>query len=63
MSGLIATGEQYKDKALSGFIRESAEEQKIDEANADREAQKQTQTVGMISSAASIGIMLATMIK
>jgi len=61
MSGLIQTGEDYKSKALSGFIRQSADEQKIDEENADREAQKETQTVGMVSSAASIGIMLAMM--
>ena len=45
MSGLIATGEAYKDKALSGFIRQSAEQQKIDEENANLEAQQKQQTI------------------
>lgn len=63
MSGLIATGEAYKDKALSGFIRQSAEQQKIDEENANLEAQQKQQTISMVSSgigaAASIGLMIA----
>ena len=63
MSGLIQTGEDYKNKALSGFIRQSAEQQRIDQSNADREAQQKAQTVSMITSgigaAASIGLMIA----
>jgi hypothetical protein len=63
MSGLIATGEDYQSKAMSGFIRESAEEQKIDEENKNLAAQQQQQTIGMVSSgvgaAASIGLMIA----
>jgi hypothetical protein len=61
MEGLIGTGEAYKDEAISGFARESAEDQKIKEAN---EQIQQGNTQGIISGAssiASLGIMLAAM--
>jgi hypothetical protein len=65
MAGLISVGESYKDKAMSGFIRESAEQQKIDQANRDLEAQEDQQTMSMvttgISSAVAIGLMIAAL--
>ena len=68
MSGLLSTGEAYKNKALSGFIRESADEQRINQMNKDLEAQKRQQTIGMATAGAgaaasimtyAIGLMLA----
>ncbi|MDD5523656.1 MAG: hypothetical protein PHV90_00300 [Smithella sp.] len=63
MNGLISTGEDYKNKALSGFIRESADEQKRSQANKDLAARQQEQTISMAASgvgtAVSIGLMLA----
>lgn len=65
MDGLLSTGEAYKNKALSGFIRESADEQRINQENKDLAAQKQTQTVGMVTSGigavASIALMIASL--
>ncbi len=61
MSGLINTGIDYQNRALSGFVRESAEQKEIDSANkelaASRKAQKKTMGVqgaiagGMVASA------------
>lgn len=63
MNGLISTGEDYKNKALSGFIRESADEQKRSQANKDLAARQREQTISMAASGvgtiASIGLMLA----
>jgi hypothetical protein len=61
MQGLINTGEAYEGQSISGFARESAEDQKIKEAN-EQIAQGNKQ--GMVSGAtsiASLGIMLAAM--
>ena len=58
MAGLIGVGEDYKNKALSGFIRESADEQKINQANKDLAAQQQLQTIGMAAAGTSAAIAL-----
>ena len=59
MGGLIQTGTSYKNTAISGLIRESAEQQKIDEANAEIEAQGKMRDVTMAGELASIGILFA----
>ena len=61
MNGLISTGEDYKNKALSGFIRESADEQKRSQANKDLAARQQEQTISMAASGAgvAVGLILA----
>ncbi|PKN36608.1 MAG: hypothetical protein CVU62_13905 [Deltaproteobacteria bacterium HGW-Deltaproteobacteria-2] len=65
MEGLLSTGEAYKNKALSGFIRESADEQRINQQNKDLAAQEQNQTVSLaasgIGAAASIALMIAAL--
>jgi len=64
MAGMIGVGEGYKNQALSGFIRESAEQQKIDQANKDLEAQHNEQVVRNISSGvgAAASIALAVVV-
>jgi hypothetical protein len=63
MAGLIDTGEMYKNNALSGFVRESAEQQKIDQENKELDAQQQQQTTrnvtSGVSAAISIGLLIA----
>jgi hypothetical protein len=65
MNGLIGTGQDYKSKAMSGMIRESAEQQKIDEENKNLAAQQQAQTttevVSGATSAVTIGLMIAAL--
>jgi len=43
MGGLIGTGLSYQDNAMGGFIRESAEQQQIDQANETLQFQKEEQ--------------------
>lgn len=60
--GLIGTGLSYENNALQGMIRESAEQQQIDEANRQIKAQKsmqKKQTIGQLGGIAfGIGAML-----
>lgn len=59
MAGLINTGSDYAGRALSGFVRESAEQQEIDATNEQlksaRKAQKTSTTVSATTSGAMIG--------
>lgn len=53
MSGLISTGSFYKNQAMSGFIRESEEEQRRVQFNKQaKQAQKQN-NIAMGASAAT----------
>lgn len=47
MAGLIDVGVGYKNAALSGFVRESAIQQQIDQANAQLAAQRSIQGTQM----------------
>lgn len=66
MTGLISVGEGYKDKALSGFIRQSADQQRINEANQEmEEATKQQHirnTTQGISAAISTAVLIAALL-
>ena len=57
MAGLIDVGTAYKDKAMSGFIRNAAEEQRTDQTNKDLKTQKEQQNVQNIT--AGIGAVLS----
>lgn len=58
MAGLISTGLEYQNKALSGFVRESAQQNEIDATNRQLEdakkAQEATQT-SMLTVAGGMG--------
>lgn len=56
MSGLIQTGVNYESNALSGFVRESAQQKEIDDANRQIQAQKKMQENQMIGEAAGVGL-------
>lgn len=58
MASVISTGLGYQQSALSGMIRESAEQQKIDAFNKQSEAQSKAQTTQLIGSAAATAMML-----
>ena len=58
MAGIIGTGLSYQQNAMSGMIRESAEQQKIDEANNQIKAQETMNTEKMIGEAFGVGSML-----
>ena len=55
MAGLIDTGTDYKNRALSGFIRESADQEKIDVANDELSAQRKIQKAKTSAEGAMIG--------
>jgi hypothetical protein len=66
MAGLISTGEDYKNKAVQGFVRESADMQRINEANQEmEEATKQQHirnTTQGISAAISTAVLIAALL-
>jgi hypothetical protein len=47
MAGLINVGADYSNRALSGFIRESAEQSEIDTANNELSASRKAQKTAM----------------
>jgi hypothetical protein len=59
--GMMGVGENYKDKALSGFIRMSADQQRINEANRQMEHAHRQQSIQNVSTGAGIavGLLLA----
>lgn len=59
MSGLVQTGTEYKNSAISGLIRESADQQKIDIANQQLNAQAKMQDIQMGGELAGLGILFA----
>ena len=59
MSGLIQTGTQYQNTAISGLVRESADQQKIDIANQQLNAQAKMGDIQMGGELAGLGILFA----
>ena len=59
--GLIGTGEGYQNTAVSGLVRESAEQQQIDQANAQIKAQQDMAEKQMIGEIAGAGLGLGAM--
>ncbi len=64
MSGLIQTGTQYQNTAISGLVRQSADQQKIDIANQQLNAQAKMQDIQMgteLAGLAGLGILIAVL--
>uniref|UniRef100_A0A6M3ID96 Bacteriocin n=1 Tax=viral metagenome TaxID=1070528 RepID=A0A6M3ID96_9ZZZZ len=61
MAGLISTGTGYRNQALSGFIRQSAEEAAINKTNEQLKQAKKQQQMSMATSGAAAGAMLGAM--
>ncbi len=59
MAGLISTGEDYKNKAVQGFVRESADMQRINEANQEMEEATKQQHIRNTTQGISLGINAA----
>ena len=57
MPGLIGTGIDYQKNALAGFVRESAEQRKIDETNKAMEEQSKQQTTQMAGQFGGLALM------
>jgi len=57
MAGLIDVGTAYKDRAMSGFIRNAADEQRIDQTNKDLKSAKEQSNVQNVT--AGIGAVLS----
>ena len=59
MPGLVNAGEGYAKTALSGFVRESALQEHIDQANMELDAQRKMQqaqeTTQLMGAGAAIG--------
>ena len=55
MAGLINTGLGYQNSAMSGFIRQSADEAKRDQENKQLAMAQKNQNLTMLSQAAGIG--------
>ena len=55
MAGLINTGLGYQNSAMSGFIRESADEAKRDQENKRLALAQKNQNMSMMSQGAGIG--------
>jgi hypothetical protein len=62
MGGMISTGTEYKNQALSGFIRESAQEEEMDRANKEHEANKKVQKVQQQTTTAMAGATVGWMV-
>ncbi len=54
--GLIGTGLSYQQNALAGFMRESAEQQAIDEENKQIQAQRTAQMESLGGEAVGVGL-------
>lgn len=55
MAGLLNVGADYQNRALSGFIRASAEQQEIDTANKELAASRKAQKSQMAVQGAVLG--------
>ncbi|MFA6509929.1 MAG: hypothetical protein WCV62_05690 [Candidatus Peribacteraceae bacterium] len=58
MSGLINTGIDYQNRALSGFVRESAEQNEIDSANKELDSARKAQKTQMAVTGTTSGAMV-----
>lgn len=61
MSGLIGTGDMYRNQALSGFIRLSEEEQQRRQINEQMKDAKKRANTQMVASAVGAGISILAM--
>lgn len=62
MAGMMDIGTGYKDRALSGFVRETANKKLLDSGNAILEGQEAQDDQSMVASGAaaiSAGVLLA----
>lgn len=59
MSGMIGVGNSYKNKAMSGFVRQTAEQHRINEANADLMQQTREEDMQFGQAVISVGMLLA----
>lgn len=67
MAGLISVGQDYSNKALSGFVRQTADQQKINEANremeeADKQQRIRNNVTAGTSAALSTALLIATLL-
>lgn len=62
MAGLISTGEDYKNKAVQGFVRESADMQRINEANQEMEEATKQQHIRNTSAAIATAVLIAALL-
>ncbi len=60
MAGLIQTGIQYRSRALEGFVRQSAQQQQIEQANEEMKAQQSAQKSAITGSLVGTGAMIGT---
>ena len=58
MAGLLNTGTEYKNKALSGMIRESVLQTEVDKENENLKTQKANQQKTMIAQGAGLGAVV-----
>ena len=61
MPGLLDAGLGYQKNATSGFIRESAQQQRIDETNKNLDAQAAAQNEQMAASGVAAVAMIIAM--
>jgi hypothetical protein len=58
MAGLIPTGTGYEKSALSGFVRQSAQQQQEEMAQEELKAKQSQQLAMMVGQGASIGLSI-----
>ena len=58
MAGLLNIGTDYKNRALSGFIRDSARSNEITQANKQLASQEKNQTTQTIAAMGGLGAAL-----
>ncbi len=59
MGGLLDTGTTYRNQALSGFLRRSAEQEEIDKTNRELQAAEKMQTMTMTAQLGAVGFLLS----
>ncbi len=62
MGGIIGTGLSEESNAISGFVRSSAEQQQVDQANQQEADAKKAQEMQTISGGVGAAIGIAEMI-
>jgi uncharacterized membrane protein len=62
MAGMLNIGTDYKNRAISGFVRQSAQQSEIDRANDQLDAAEKAQSASMGSQGAAAGGTLGFMV-
>ena len=62
MGGIIGTGLSEESNAISGFVRSSAEQQQVDQANQQEADAKKAQEMQMITGGVGAAIGIAALI-